>query len=121
MQRLKNPKTKNLPPPQQYTRNLNGATFQNGDQFRDSTHEVSVAFLGGRESFTMLFSKQELTGAILQSNLRTSSIPFTATYGEQISLTGTLVGENGTPLAGQTVGVGILDPESTPIHALGWA
>ena len=117
--RLENPKTGKLYPPQQYTRNLNGATFQNGDQFRDSTHEVYVAFLGGRESFTMLFSKQELTGAILQSNLRTSSIPFTATYGEQISLTGTLVGENGTPLAGQTVEVDILDPASNQWQAIG--
>ena len=56
---------------------------------------------------------------ILRSKLLTSSIPFTATYGEQISLTGTLVGENGTPLAGQTVEVDILDPASNQWQAIG--
>jgi M6 family metalloprotease-like protein len=117
--RLENPKTGKLYPAQHFTRNLNGATFQNGDQFRDPAHQVYVAFLGGKESFAMLYSKQELTGAILRSNLRTSSIPFTATYGEQISLSGTLVGENGTPLTGQTVEVDILDPASNQWQTIG--
>lgn len=117
--RLENPKTGKVYPAQELTRNLNLATFQNGDQFRDPTHQVFVAFLGGRESFAMLYSKQELTGAILRSNLQTSSIPFTATYGEQISLSGTLVGEKGTPLTGQTVEVDILDPASNQWQTIG--
>jgi len=117
--RLVNPKTGKLYSAQKSVRSLSGAAFQNGDQFRDPTHQVYVAFLGGKESPTILYSKQELTGKIFGSNLKISPVPFTGAYGDQIPIGGTLAGENGIPLVGQRVEIDILDPASNQWQMFG--
>ena len=119
--RLVDPETGKLFPPQERTRDLNVATYQNGEQFRDLASGVYVAFLGGSNYLTMLYSKQELVGTILGTNLKTISPPSSASWGDKIPINGSLVAEDGTPLSGQTIEVDYLDPRSNQWQMIGTA
>lgn len=119
--KLENPKTRSVFPAQQNLAPLGRATFHAGDQFSDLTHHIFVAFLGGGNTFTMLYSKQELTGEILRSSVRSSTSSLTGTYSDLITLTGSLLGENGSPLADQTIQVETLDSTTLQWQLIGSA
>lgn len=109
--KLINPETDKVFGPQEHTSVLNGAAFKQSDQFRDITHLVYVAFVGGTESVTTLFSTQPLTGSFILTSLQTSVSTLSGMFSDQVSLSGTLT-QNGGPLSGQTVEVDIYDSSS---------
>ncbi len=107
--RLVNPATGKLFAPQERTSALNEAVFKPSDQFSDTAHQVYVAFVGGTDLVTTLFSTQPLTGSFMPTSLRTSVSTLSGMFSDQISLSGTLLIQNGGPLGGQVVEVDIYD------------
>ena len=107
--KLVNPETDKVFGPQEHTSVLNGAVFKQSDQFRDITHQVNVAFVGGTDSVTTLFSTQPLTGSFIPTSLKTSVSTLNGMFSDQVSLSGTLLTQDGGPLSGQNVEVDIYD------------
>jgi M6 family metalloprotease-like protein len=89
---------------------FNSAAFKIGDRFRDLAHEVYLAFVGNASAVTTLSSKQELAGDVASSVLRAALGSSTWTYGDSVRLNGTLLSEEGMPLAAQGVGIELFDP-----------
>jgi hypothetical protein len=111
--RLENPATNILFAPQERTGALNVAVFKPSDQFSDAAHRVYVAFVGGTDIVTTLFSTQPLTASFMTTNLRTSVSALSGMFSDQVSLGGTLLAQNGLPLGAQNVEVDIYDPISS--------
>lgn len=110
--RLVNPATGNLYAAQERTSALNDPVFKASDEFRDLIHQVYVAFVGGTDVLTTLYSKQEFKGSFMQTNLQTSPTTMNGLFSDQITLTGTLLAKNGIPLGGQNIELDVLDRTS---------
>jgi M6 family metalloprotease-like protein len=117
--KLENPETGKLFAAQEYARDLNKATFQVGDRFRDAIYQVYLAFLAGENFLKMLFSKQELAESLMNSRIETSFVSPGWTYGDSATLSGTLLGEEGAPLAGQSVEIDFLNSTTNQWELLG--
>ncbi len=107
--KLVNPGTGKVFAPQKRASALNAAVFKPSDQFSDVAHQVYVAFVGGTDLVTALFSTQPLTGSFMPTSLRTSVSSLSGMFSDQISLSGTLLTQNGGPLSGQSVEFDIFD------------
>jgi M6 family metalloprotease-like protein len=107
--KLVNPDTGQVFSHQEKASALNGAVFQSNKQFSDASHQVYVAFVGGAEVVTTLFSTQQLTGSFMTTSLEASTRSLSGMFSDQLSISGTLLTQNGGPLAGQNVEVDILD------------
>jgi len=83
--------------------------FKASDEFRDALDRVYVAFVGGSDSLTTLFSTQEFAGSFMRTNLQTSPMSLAGMFSDQVSISATLLTENGLPLGGQAVEADILD------------
>jgi M6 family metalloprotease-like protein len=102
---LVNPATSQVFTPQEYASDLNNAVFSSADRFRDSIHQVYLAFLGSGNLITTLYSTQELTSSIIQTRVNTPQISLSGMYKDRLSLTATLVDQSGVPIGGQAVAI----------------
>ena len=65
------PTTENVIPAQLTMDKLDKALFQTGDKFNNTVNQVHITFLGDiGKDVTTLYSKQELTASVIQSNLK---------------------------------------------------
>jgi M6 family metalloprotease-like protein len=105
---LVNPATQQLFQPQDHASDLNNAVFSQADRLRDEVHHVYLAFLGSGKLVTTLFSTQELTASIIQTQVNTPQTSLGSMYKDRLSLTATLVDERGMPMGGQAVQIDAL-------------
>jgi len=111
--RLVNPDGGKIMAANEYPDKFNTAIFESGGKFSDPIRSVYLAFLGQVSGYTTLFSKQELAGSVLQSNLQLlTPNNLTEIYNQQFNVEGVLSDQNGSPLVQQTVEAEILDPSS---------
>jgi len=106
--RLVDPETQDLFPSQEHARDLDNAAFKLSDRFRDTAHQVYLAFLGGANMITTVYSTQELMGSIIGTSLTVPQMSFNGMYSDRLTLTGTLLDQGGIPMGGQTVEVDVL-------------
>ncbi len=109
--KLVNPKTNELFKAQG-RRNLNAAVFKVSDQFKDTVRHVYIGFLGGTDLMTTLYSTQALTGSFAPTTLRVTQALLSGMYSEHMTISGTLLDQNGAAFPGQTIEVDIFDPVS---------
>jgi M6 family metalloprotease-like protein len=89
---------------------LNSATFNPGDKFSDIVHQVFLSFLSSTNSITALYSPQQITASLVETNLISPTSSITIAYDSPLSLSGALREQNGKPLFNQTVFAEIQDP-----------
>lgn len=118
--KLVDPSTGKLEPEQQYPSSFTQVVFRPSDKFNDPFNSVYLAFFGGAGQYSALYSRQQLTGSVKQSNLRLlSTTPLAEMYTQQFTVTGILSDQSGTPLNQQTVESEILDPSSNDWQVVG--
>jgi M6 family metalloprotease-like protein len=98
---------------QEYAKNLNDAVFKTPDQFKDIGRHVYLGFLGGSDSMMTLYSTQELTGSFAPTSLKVTQTSLSGMYSEHMTISGTLLDQNGVAMLGQNIEVNILDPASS--------
>lgn len=108
--KLVNPKTGKLCAAEKRIGELNEAVFKPSHRFRDTSHQIFLAFWEGKGIVTALYSTQELRESPVQTAFTTSQKSVNAVYGDRFLLTGSLRDQNGTALAGQTVEIAVFDP-----------
>jgi M6 family metalloprotease-like protein len=109
--RLVNPKSGMIFSPARAS-SFDSAVFISSDELRDSDNQVYIAFLEESGFMTVLFANHEFSGFSIRTSLRASLAPTSVAYGDQVTVTGTLLKDDGLPLAGEAVEVQILDQSS---------
>lgn len=108
--KLVDPRSEKPFPSQHNKTTLDNAVFRPGDRFGDATRHVYVGFSKNSGSVTALYSRHEFTGSFTRSNLMTPHSTVGATFGDRISIAGTLLDPNGYPLGDQNIEVDVFYP-----------
>lgn len=110
--RLVNPRDGKLFNAQEHARDLNEAVYKTSDQFKDIVRHVYLGFLGGTDTMTTLYSTQELTGSFAPTSLKVTQTSLSGMYSEHMTVSGTLLDQNGGAMLGQNIQIDIYDPAS---------
>jgi len=110
--KLVNPQNNTVFSPQEVATSLNNAVFQPNEEFSDQIDRVYITFVGTPGLISTLYSTQHLTGSYLTTNLQVPTNSPSGMFTDQVSVSGTLLTQNGAPLSGQDVELDILGTSS---------